>query len=441
MKTVSSRQVAASAVGAVAGVVLALAFVFGFRGCGAVAPPTPGPDNLADKGRHVIALIDTKNPTIPRGIVLDSPIFDAMKRDGMFSRVDINEQFFHDQGYDRLLARAGGADALVVLDESGRRAFAGRLPTDARAVEIILQKHVLNLPAPLPHHPKPTVVNSGGPLKLAEDGSVAFDDDGTPRMLSARPTDRALFAQLPSYAANNPVFPEKEWPDIDRRNIFGSADWILNQGRVGSCVAQSWVNSLRKLRFLSGMADQKFGPGLTYSLINNGVDKGAVISHGIKALTQYGACPWEVVGQSPIFKKDMPKAAYTAAEPFKLLDAYRVDSWEELCSALATGEYVAVVCAMVGSNFGRFDQYGVCGHDNGPGNHALHADGIRKLPDGRRVLDVPNSWGYEWGPFKNGRCYLDREHIFGRGMQPDVCVLRLAARNPNDANKPPVFKD
>lgn len=439
---IDKRQVGASSIGAIGGLFFAFAVMFGFRGCVPSAPPTPDPVPLVSKGRHVIALVDIKNPTIPRGIVLDSPIFDALKQAGMFTKVDINEPFFHEQGYDELLRVAGGADALAILDDDGQAAFAKRLPTDLRAVEAILQKHVLNLPAPLPHSPKPQVVNRGGELQVRMvNGVPVVDGDGVPRMLSARPTDRALFASLPSYAANNPVFPEKEWPNIDRRNLFGAAEWVLNQGQVGSCVAQSWCNAFRKLRFLSGMEDVKFGPGYTYAKINGGRDEGAIISHGINALTKFGACPFDVVGQSPYFENQMPKNARTAAEPFKLQDAYRCDSWEELGSALATGEYLAVFGVMVGNTFGRFDKHGVCGHDPGPGNHALHADGMKVLEnDGRRVLDVPNSWGYQWGPFKNGRCYLDREHLFGRGVQPDCCVLRLSGRNPNDANKPPKYR-
>lgn len=442
---VDKRQIAATVIGGVAGLAIALGIMFAMRGGGVgPGPAPPVPDGKVDRGRHVIALIDTKSPTISRGIVLDSPIFDALKRDGMFSRVDINEDFFREQRYDRALTRAGGADALLILDDDGRAAFCQRLPTDLRAVELILEKHVLGLPAPLPHYPKPTVVNPGGELKLREvNGIPVIDDDGATRLLAAFPSDRAMFATLPSYAAHNPVFPEKEWPDIDRRNVFGSTAWILNQGQHGSCVAQSWCNALRKLRFLSGMADQKFGPGYTYAKINGGKDQGAIISHGIKALQEYGACPFEVVGQEPIYEKQMPANAKAAAEPFKLKDAYRCDSWEELGSALATGEYIVVFGTMVGSTWGKFDKYGVCGHDPGPGNHALHADGMRRLDDAskKRVLDTVNSWGADWGPFRNGRCYLDREHLFGRGVQPDVCVLRLAARNPNDANKPPAYKE
>lgn len=436
------RQVAATAIGGVGGGLLALLLMFGVRGCVPVAPIPEPPIPSVEKGRYVIAMIDTKNPSIPRGIVLDSPIFDSLKRDGMFSRVDINEPFFRDQGYDKLLAKIGGADALVILDDHGHAAFAGRLPTDLRAVELILKRHCLNLPAPLPHYPRPTVVNRGSELEVRTvNGVPVVDDDGVQRLLTARPTEPALFASLPSYAANNPIFPEKEWPDIDRRNLFGAADWILNQGQVGSCVAQSWCNGFRKLRFLSGMADQKFGPGYTYAKINGGVDKGAVISHGINALAKFGCCPWDVVGQSPYFENQMPKGAREAAEPFKLLDAYRCDSWEELGSALATGEYIVVFGTMVGRTWGKFDQFGVCGHDPGPGNHALHADGMVRLPDNRRVLDTVNSWGYEWGPFKNGRCFLDREHLFGRGVQADACVLRLAGRNPKDGNRPPAYQE
>lgn len=437
---IDTRQVKATVVGALASAAAMLVLFLALRG-GPVVPP-PQPDGKVDKGRFVIALVDVKNPTISRGIVLDSPIFDALKQQGMFSRVDINEPFFKEQNYDALLTKAGGADALAVLDDDGHYAFCGRMPTDLRAVQAIIDKYVANPPAPLPHSPRPQVLNRGGELKLREvNGIPSIDDAGTPRMLSARSTERAMFAELPSYGASNPIFPESEWPQLDRRNLFGSAEWILDQGNHGSCVAQSWCNALRKLRFLSGMEDVKFGPGFTYAKINGGRDQGAIISHGIKALMSYGACPFDVVGQEPIFEKNMPANAKAAALPFKLEDAYRCDSWEELGSALATGEYLVVFGTMVGNTWGKFDKYGVCGHDPGPGNHALHADGMAVLPDKRRVLDVPNSWGYSWGPFKNGRCYLDREHLFGRGVQPDVCVLRLASRNPKDGNRPPAFKE
>jgi hypothetical protein len=70
-----------------------------------------------------------------------------------------------------------------------------------------------------------------------------------------------------------------------------------------------------------------------------------------------------------------------------------------------------------------------------------HADGIVNLPDGRWVFDDVNSWGGTWGPFSNGRIYIDENHLFGGGDQPDICVIEAAVETPGEPNEPPVFSE
>ena len=108
---------------------------------------------------------------------------------------------------------------------------------------------------------------------------------------------------------------------------------------------------------------------------------------------------------------------------------------DELVSGLQLG-YIAVYGMQVGSNFGSFDASGVAGFARGGGNHCMHADGVKKLPDGRWVLDNVNSWGYSWGPWKNGRCYLSESHIKGADNS-DAYLIKGAVDDPSEPIKPP----
>lgn len=439
---VDTRQVKVTAIGAILGSLLTFALTTGFGGCTPHVPFVPGPDPVK-QGSHVIVMVDDTAPSIPQGIILDSPIFDAMKLKGMVSIVGIQEKFLQEQGYNFLVDEAGGAPAIAVLDEDGSKCVATKMPTDQKAMEALLKKHVLGLPPPLAQSKKlPPVINRGSDIPLKHDPEARMDwiqIDGTVRKLAAFPNP-IKFGTLPRYGTNNPIFPESQWRDLDRRNLFGSEDWVLNQGQVSSCVGQGWAGGLRRTRFLNGMADVKLSPAFVYSLINGNQDNGAVISDAIEQLKKWGTCPFDMLGQKPFYQRQISQECKDIAQRFRLQDAYGCHSWEEVCSALQTGRYVVVFGIMVGNTWNKFDQYGVSGHDRGYGNHCVMADGMRKLPDGRWCLDTVNSWGMDFGPWKNGRVYQDKQHLFGGGCQPNACAIRLPARDPQDKNKPPKYR-
>jgi hypothetical protein len=189
-----------------------------------------------------------------------------------------------------------------------------------------------------------------------------------------------------------------------------------------------------------GMKPVLLSPANLYAQINGGQDEGAIISDGFEALIKTGVCPFAIIGQDPIYERQQPPAAAAERVRFRIQDGYHVQTWAELGSAMQTGRYLAVFGVQVGPNWTHFDRYGVAGHDRGQGNHALHADGYHKLPTGKWVLDVPNSWGGDWGPFANGRVYLDEQHLFGNGDQPDVCVFRMASDDPHEPWEPPAYR-
>lgn len=266
---------------------------------------------------------------------------------------------------------------------------------------------------------------------------------GIRRYLACKPP-HSDFGSLPKFATR-PVnvgepalIPRSQWTPIDRRDLFPASTWIMNQGEIGSCVGNGSAGALRRARFLQngGDDDIALSPGCLYAQINGGVDQGAVISDALAALIQSGTCDYATVGESPYYMNQLPSGWQTIAQRFRIDAAYHCEDFDSIGSALQLG-YIVVYGIMVGNNFQNFDQYGVAGHAGGPGNHCMMADGMTQLPDGRWCVDDCNSWGSTWGPWNNGRCYLDEQH-FQNGDQPDAFAIQAAVADPENPNQPPV---
>lgn len=273
----------------------------------------------------------------------------------------------------------------------------------------------------------------------AQTGFDYIDFDGHRRLLASIPSKGEMQKMMTKYEdSNQPMFAAaditaalKLQPMTARRTTF---NWIFDQNGFGSCVGDGWTGALMRARALRGLKNVKLSPGYTYSQINGGRDNGAVISDGGPALMKNGTCEYSIVGDSPIYTRQMPATAATNAANYKVGAMYHCETYLGLLSALMTGEYIGVYGYMVGNNFMKPDQYGVAGHDRGPGNHCNHGQGVALLPDGRLVCDDVNSWGTSF--MAGGFCYIDEEHLFGGGDQPDVCVITAPARGPNDPDTP-----
>ena len=269
-----------------------------------------------------------------------------------------------------------------------------------------------------------------------DDLPIFIDQNGVPRMLACKPNPGGIKAIFPKkYSEYKPMYTMDQIKPLSRRGLFGAQDWILDQDGIGSCVGNGSTSSLRKKRVLMGQADLKLSPGCTYSQINGGSDNGAVISDAIDALMKVGTIPYSMIGESPFYTRQMPSGWQQQAQRFRITEGYHATTYIELLSAIMNDD-VPFFGIMVGNTWEKFDQYGVCGHDRGVGNHCVHADGIVLLPDGRKVMDASNSWSYSWGPFQNGRMYMDQNHIDGGGDEPDVCIITGACLDPQSPQPP-----
>lgn len=393
-------------------------------------------------GVYVVVMLDDSANSIPQALITDGPIMRALKADGHCTLCSITDEWTKDQGYDALLEHAGGAPAMLILNAGGKCVYSGRLPTDENSLRTVLTRHMGKLPDPLPDSPSDKVVTRGQEMRLFRDtsGREWVDGDEHARMLTCKPPSEQMLAALPQYGSSNPVFPEKEWYNLNRRNIFGGKDWILDQNGYNSCVANGGAGCYRRIRVLAGMKDVKLSPGFLYGWINGGQDEGASVPSILGALEKHGCAPFSLMGQTPFYPRQYKPEAVEEAVHYKLQDGYRCSTWDEAISALLTGRYVIAYGIQVGPTFYKFDQYGVAGHTDGPSNHCMMADGVKKLPDGRIVLDNVNSWGYNFGPWKNGRVYLDKQHLFGGGNRPSIIAMKKSGRDAKDAYCPPVLK-
>lgn len=396
------------------------------------SPPVPAP---AKTGEYVVVLVDDDQPTIAEGQILDGPTLRPLKAQKRAIVRSDAWKLLGAKGYDKLIAKAGSLPMVAVLNAEGAAAYIGKLPMEEDELQKICLKYVTGLPPPASGSLSTIVPLDAGAPNLVSGDSIIVN--GKRMMLTARP---GTLKALAKYGDSHPSFPPASWTPVDRRPIFGSADWIFDQGQHGSCVGHGGVSALEKVRWLCGMGYTKLSPTCLYGQINGNRDEGAVISDIVPALQNTGVTRFSLIGENLIYTRQFPAGWKKEAARYKLGEAYSVDNWNELISALETRRYIAVFGVQVGNTWTHFDRFGVAGHDVGPGNHCLHADGVRRTGDGRVVLDVPNSWGYEFGPFKNGRVFLDERHLFANGCQASVVVIRVAQDDPQDADGPPAYK-
>lgn len=434
---------------------LFVALLLGFHGCtGPVVPgpkpPTPGP---AVKAVRMVVVHDTDAPTIPLQNVLDCPRARAGKQQGVLVEVGLNEKVYGSEdkivdklGYGPLITAGGGAPCLLCFDADNNCVKQLRVPTDLKAFETFVDHNFPAFPPALPTYDRYEVKSRGREITVFtadNQGSEYIDLDGRRVYLGANPSPQ-LFGTLNKYSEKNPVFPSTQWRNICRggdENLFGGEKWIFRQ-LFNDCVGNGWAGALMRARAQMGMEYVKLSPSMIYALLNGGEDRGASISAGIKAIGSKGTCPFDLLGDKnqhgrfPTMR-DITPEMIEAAKDYLLIEAYACETWDELCSAIQAG-FMPTGAVRVGSRFNSFDSYGVCGFDPGQSNHCVSFDGMTKLPDGRVVLDMYNSWGYNWGPFKNGRAYIEKKHVFAG--RPEVCVIRVMGRSKSDKHAPPAVR-
>lgn len=264
-----------------------------------------------------------------------------------------------------------------------------------------------------------------------DSGLDAINIDGVPRLLAKLPPAPERRALMARFRDRAPILPKNEWREVNRRDAFGDA-YILDQKNHGSCVGFASAGALMRSRAIQGGDFVRLSGAFTYSLINGGRDAGSMISDSLETLMKVGTCTEAEAPWTAIYPNRYPPTARETAKRFRILEAYRVDDFEELMTAIQLG-FIGVGAVHVGGRFARLNADGICGFDPGPGNHAVAFDGAHLLPSGEWTIDMPNSWGIVFG--QRGRGYVTQAHI--DNVQQDCYAMRAATFDPDDTTRPP----
>lgn len=260
-------------------------------------------------------------------------------------------------------------------------------------------------------------------------GLPAVQHGGDTFLLACLPTKPAVRYSFAGYKSEK---GDVEVYNISRRDVFDDL-FLLNQKSHGSCVGFALAAALMENRVMSGHTFARLSGAYVYSWINGNRDNGASIGEALGAAIQHGTClettvPWNVIYRS------QTKVGDTEAQRFKVDEGYRIESYDDALSAIING-FTIVYAVQVGSTFDRLDAEDVVGLDRGPGNHAVHANGIWISQKHGPLLDSRNSWG-TWG--NNGWFRTGRKHW--ESLQQDAFAIRASSLDPQDPKQPPVAK-
>jgi hypothetical protein len=242
-------------------------------------------------------------------------------------------------------------------------------------------------------------------------------------------------------ATNYESLAESLWQPIDRRAFFHRLKWYPFQLSTNGCTGFSAAMCGSKAGRLAGKMTPKLSGAYLYSRINGGRDAGSNIGDAYTILMNHGCATEEscdIRKQKNFIYRDNTLQFDPEAARFKGFRAERCESLEQAAIGLQRGgilEFAVHVDRR--GRFQRLDHDGVIDIVPGNGNHAVHADGMKKIA-GEWCLDM-QTWDTFYGDKSRG--YVPLSYLDDVRYQ-EMWIMHALIDDPLDAHDPPapVFK-
>jgi len=273
--------------------------------------------------------------------------------------------------------------------------------------------------------------------KLIRDSTTGIERieiDGVSRGLGLIPSPMAGRQALPPFGESNPIIPISEWrKGLDRRPAIA----ILNQGNKGACNAFAGVGAFANSWRAAGGTSRNFSPWTMYASVNGGSDRGSSPTNLIEVMKDKGVALDEDNEDGAWITRKLPSDAWRSASRFKVEQVYALKpSIEEIGTACLLGHGVWFGMQLP-RKFNDTDAEGIPPHGGYLGLHAMYANWIYwSSKRNKWHIDVPNSWGLEWG--LGGHCRLDEDHLTLGYFE--AYAIKAVSVDPEDMLNPPEFE-
>lgn len=221
--------------------------------------------------------------------------------------------------------------------------------------------------------------------------------------------------------------PESLPPRVDLNALCPP---ILNQGNIGSCVANSVSSAFRFA--LRKQKKRDFQPSRLFLYYNARLlqgwekeDSGAYIRDGFKSINLDGVCVESSYKYDPkLFASKPPARAYKTAEKHQAVEFHSVaQTLTQLKACIADG-FPFVFGFSVYESFERVGKDGVMTHPQYSeqllGGHAIYASAYN---DETQTFTIRNSWGKAWGD--NGCFYMPYSVIANKDLASDFWCVKV----------------
>lgn len=232
-----------------------------------------------------------------------------------------------------------------------------------------------------------------------------LDHLGEPRKLALqRPTakPRASATNIQTIRVKNGLPPlETVYEKVDYVTNY-PLNLINDQRDCSGCTGWSAAGSSMRMRYIRGRKFLRLSGAAIYAQINGGSDNGSNILDAMNVLESTGTCLESDMDYPKIYKEQIPvnSLIYREAVPITLGSA------QECATALMMG-MLPQVPIMVWSSWENFvDGIAQTYKKEAYGNHSVYLAGLEEVK-GRWVFRLVNSWTPNWGPFKNGTCFIE----------------------------------
>lgn len=388
---------------------------------GCVRPPKPDDEVRPDdkKGSIVFVILDNimQRNTKTTAVIGDNALWQQLQADGLKRKVIDSTQTEAAQPYlDRAKEKNLSLPALFVVNERTGKILLSEILTDSARIKTIAAKYT------------PKSARGPPPAIYIE------EETGVVRRLGMIPADEAALkkrAKMVPFltglkARGASLIPRDQWKAVEYPQ-FHKPEFVLNQQNTSGCVGFSCAAAHMKLRSLHGHLFEILSGPYIYSGINGGSDSGAMILDSDVFLRKYGVCLKSEMDLPSIYWRQASQKARESALSRQMILSYPIDTEEQMATALQLG-MVVQAGVQVDGNFGRFDSNGISYANGRYANHSIHIYGMKQV-DGEWVYYMGNTWGYGWGPWKNGSCFLRAKGVILRG---DAFVHADSKWNPND---------